>query len=80
MRRLFLGLSLVMIYPLNHGYKGAMISSLSVPARPKAFGELNNQYYFMLAITEVLNSETVQELADSEINVETYGTVCFNNF
>ena len=48
MRRLFLGLSLVMIYPLNHGYKGAMISSLSVPARPKAFGELITQYYIML--------------------------------
>ena len=48
LHRLFLGLSLVMIYPLNHGYKGAMISSLSVPARPKAFGELITQYYIML--------------------------------
>ena len=42
--RLFLGLSLMMMFTLNAGYKGAMISALSVPARPKAFGEFSSQH------------------------------------
>ena len=37
--RIFLAFSLMMAYTLSQGYKGAMISALSIPARPKALGE-----------------------------------------
>ena len=64
-----------MAYTLNQGYKGAMISALSIPVRPKAIGESSpvksEVDYCMLPFY----SETLQELADSDLSVETFGVI-----